>query len=418
MAESMKIVHVLRRFVPELWGGTECVVFHVSRELIGEGHECRIQCTSMLSVPGSDVLEEVPVTRHRFVLPWFGLSRQARKALCLKGGNPLSLPLFIALLRETRVTLIHTHVQHRLGGMARTAARLKGIPYVVSLHGDFYTIPPAQIEKMTAPFLGKPEWGKVFGALFGARRVLADADGIICVGRAEYDAVRARFPAKPVFHVPNGVDADRFSRADGFLFRDAHEFSATERIVLCVSRIDYQKNQLGLLRAFARFAADHPDHRLVLVGPVTAGAYRDEIAAEVERMGLIGKVRIIEGLLPSDPMLPSAYKAADFFVLPSLHEPFGIVVLEAWAAGCPVLASRLGGIVDFATDRETALLVDPENEAAIARGMAELADDEALRSRLTRNAREAIAGKYEWSAVAARTRAIYEHMIKDRAAGR
>lgn len=410
----MKIVHVIRRFVPEKWGGTECVVFHVSRELISEGHECRIHCTSMLSMPGSDTMDAVPVMRHRFVLPWLGLSRQAKNVLCLKGGSPLSLSLFFALLCEKRVSIIHTHVQHRLGGMARTVARLKRIPYVVSLHGDCFTMPQAQIEKMTAPFAGKPEWGKVFGALFGSRRVLEDAAGIICVGRAEYEAVRERFPAKPVFHVPSGVDADRFSRADGALFRDAYGFSAAERIVLCVSRIDYQKNQLGLLRAFARFAAGHPDHRLVLVGPVTAGAYRDEIGAEVERMGLTDQVRIIEGFLPSDPMLPSVYKAAELFVLPSHHEPFGIVVLEAWAAGLPVLASRMSGIADIATDRETALLVDPESEESIARGMAELADDEALRNRLARSAQDAIAGQYEWNAVAARTREIYEGLIRER----
>jgi glycosyltransferase involved in cell wall biosynthesis len=213
--------------------------------------------------------------------------------------------------------------------------------------------------------------------------------------------------------VPNGVDADRFAQADGAVFRDAHGFSPAEKIMLCVSRIDYQKNQLGLLRAFARFAAGHPDHRLVLVGPVTARAYRDEIAAETERMGLADKVRIIEGLHPADPMLPSAYKAAEQFVLPSLHEPFGIVVLEAWAAGLPVLASRLGGIVDFATDRETALLVDPESEEAIARGMAELADDEALRNRLSRNALDAVSD-YGWNRVAARTREIYEGLTRER----
>ena len=137
---------------------------------------------------------------------------------------------------------------------------------------------------------------------------------------------------------------------------------------------DYQKNQLGLLRAFARFSADHPDHRLVLVGPVTAAAYYEGIAAEAKREGLADKVRIIEGLHPADPMLPSAYKAAEMFALTSLHEPFGIVVLEAWAAGVPVLASRLGGIVDFATDGQTARLVDPENEQALVEGLKELAD--------------------------------------------
>jgi len=418
MVEPLKIIHVMRRFVPETWGGTECVVFNVSRRLIGGGHQCRIHCTSMLSVPGHDALETVPITRHRFVLPWIGLSRKAKETLCLKGGSPLSLPLFFALLCEKRVSILHTHVQRRLGGMARTAARLKRIPYVVSLHGDCYTLPPEQIEKMTAPFAGKLEWGKIFGAVFGARRVLQDADGIICVGRTEYAAVRERFPEKPVFLVPNAVDAERFSQADGAAFRVAYGFVPGERIVLCVSRIDYQKNQLGLLRAFARFAIDHPAHRLVLAGPVTARDYRDEITVEAERLGLADRVRIIEGLRPDDPLLPAAYKAAEFFVLPSLHEPFGIVVLEAWAAGLPVVGSRLGGIADSVADGETGMLVDPENEGELARCMAQLADDEGLRSRLARNVLDADAVAYDWNAVAARMVEIYERLIREQSSRR
>ena len=90
---------------------------------------------------------------------------------------------------------------------------------------------------------------------------------------------------------------------------------------------------------------------------------------------------------------------------------------QAWAAGLPVLASQLGGIVDFATDRETALLFDPQNEEAIARGMTELAEDETLRNRLSRNALGAV-GDYGWSAVAARTREIYESVIMEQQARR
>lgn len=415
MAESMKIVHVMRRFVPDKWGGTECVVFNASRTLIREGNECLIHCTSMISEPGVDTLEGVPITRHRFVLPWFGLSRQAKAALCLKGGSPLSLPLFMALLREKNVSIIHSHVQHRLGGMARTAARLKRIPYVVTLHGGCYTLPKAQVSKMTEPFRDKPEWGKIFGALFGSRRVLQDADGIICVGRAEYDAVCERFPDKPVFHVPNGVDMERFSQADGSAFREAYGYTPDEKIVLCVSRIDYQKNQLSLVRAFARFSRNHPDHRLVLLGAVTAAAYRDELEAEVEQLGMMGKVRMIEGCRPDDARLPSAYKAAELFVLPSLHEPFGIVVLEAWAAGLPVVAGRVGGIIDIATDHETALLTDPGSEEALVRGMAELADDAIFRQMLASKALEVVAD-YGWDRTAGRMREIYEIMIRERGA--
>ncbi len=403
----------MRRFVPEKWGGTESVVFNVSRELVREGVESPVFCTDMLAKPGVQHLEDVPVRRFRYVFPWIGLSAEAKAKLRLKGGSPLSLSLFFGLLKENNVSLIHTHVQHRLGGMARTAARLKGIPFVVSIHGGHFTLPPEQSEKMAEPFRGRVEWGKIFGFLFGARRVLSDAAAIICVGEDEYREVKQRYPFKNVFLVPNGVEIDRFANADGAAFRTAFGFSPSEKIMLCVSRIDYQKNQVGLVRAFARFAETHPDHRLVLIGAVTVEDYHDQLLTEIEKLGLGGVVRIIPGLAPDDPLLPGAYKAAEIFVLASRHEPFGIVVLEAWAAGTPVLAYAVGGVPGFCTDRENGLLVEPDNEQQLVEGMAELAADAALRAVLSACAFEVVSSRYDWPMVAAQLREIYRRILQD-----
>jgi glycosyltransferase involved in cell wall biosynthesis len=412
MQELSKVAHVMRRFTPDKWGGTESVVSNVSKELMRREIDSPVFCTDMLSQPGSDIHEGIAIHRFRYIFPWFGLSDGAKKKLVLKGGSPLSLSLFFALLCEKKVSVIHTHVQHRLGGVARTVAMLRRIPYVVSLHGGFYTVPQEQIDRMSEPFLGKLEWGKVFGALFGSRRVLTDSDAIICVGKSEYDEVRQRFPFKHVFCVPNGVDVEKFARADGGAFRKAYGFQPSEKIVLCVSRIDYQKNQLGLVRAFAEFHTKHPDHRLVLVGAVTVEDYLAEIMAEVERLGLTTLVTVIEGLRPDDPLLPSAYRAAEMFVLPSMHEPFGIVVLEAWAAGIPVVASRVGGIPGFATDQENILMIEPGNEDELVSRMADLSDDVVLRSDLSRKAFGEVAANYDWAKIGARFQEIYALVMK------
>ena len=412
MADVEKVVHVMRRFVPERWGGTETMVCRASQELRKLGVESSVHCTAMLAAPGEDRMDALPVYRHRYVLPWFGLSDADRQALVLKGGSPLSLPLFLGLLRERKVSIIHAHVRHRLGGMARTAARIRGIPYVVSIHGGCFTLPQEQIDRMTAPFSGRLEWGRIFGALFGSRRVLQAADGIICVGQSEYDEVVKRFPQKRVYLVPNGVDVQRFAGANGDAFRAAIGIGATERIILCVSRIDSQKNQAGLVRAFGRFAGQHPDYRLVLVGPVSVETYHEEVLHEIRRLGLQNKVSLVEGMRPDDPLLPSAYKAAEIFVLPSVYEPFGIVVLEAWAAGAPVLASRTGGIPGFAVDRKTALLVEPGSEEALLSGMKELAGSEALRRDLAREAFQAVSAGFDWSCIAARLLEIYRQLVE------
>lgn len=386
------------------------MVYHLSSELLRRGIRSPVHCCAMFALPGRSRVGEVEVRRHRYVFPWFGLSSGDQEALRLKGGSPLSLPLFFSVLFERRVSLIHVHVPHRLGGMARTAARLRRIPYVVSIHGGHFTLPQEQVDSMTRPFAGKPEWGKAFGALFGSRRVLQDADAVICVGQSEYDAMRRNNPEKLVFLIPNGVDVERFSSADPCLFRKAYGILDSERILLCVSRIDVQKNQMGLVRAFARFAPDHPDHRLVLIGLVSVEDYRDRLLDEIRNLNMEDRVRLIDGMVPDDPLLASAYKAAESFVLPSLHEPFGIVVLEAWAAGVPVLASRVGGIPGFAEDRANAWLVPPDDEDALAEGMTALADDPALRRSLSEMGTESVS-MYGWPAITDRFCDVYQQVL-------
>jgi glycosyltransferase involved in cell wall biosynthesis len=112
-------------------------------------------------------------------------------------------------------------------------------------------------------------------------------------------------------------------------------------------------------------------------------------------------------------MLPSAYKAAEQFVLASHHEPFGIVILEAWAAGVPVVAHGIGGIPGFATDRENILLVEPDNESQLIESMAELAVDRELRAALSARAFELAKTRYSWPVVVAQVREIYGRILHD-----
>jgi glycosyltransferase involved in cell wall biosynthesis len=400
-----KVAHVMRRFVPQKWGGTESVVFNLAREGIRCGIENPVFCTDMFVRPGTELFLSVPVHRFPYIFPWLFLNEEAKGKLRLKGGSPISFGLFRALCREPDLVLIHAHVQHRLGGIARTVARLRGIPYVVSIHGGYLTLPDEQSQQMQDPFRGKPEWGKVFGWLLGARRVLDDADAIICVGRDEHEAIARRYGDK-AHYVPNGVNTDLFRSADAALFRQYAGLKPGEKCVLCVSRIDYQKNQLLLVRAFARFAATRPEWKLALIGAVTVEDYRTSVMEAVKQAGLEDRVIFIPGFNPDDPLLPSAYKAADVFVLPTVHEPFGIVILEAWASGVPVIATRIGGIPGFTHDNEDILLFEKNNEDELLGHLNRLADDPGLAERLKQQAGREVM-RYDWAEVARQMRTIY-----------
>lgn len=404
------VAHVMRRFVPSKWGGTETVVFNLARELEKNGINSPIFCTDMFAKSGTERIDGVTVRHFRYCFPWFGLTEEAKMALRLKGGSPLSLSLFFALLRQKDLKLIHTHVGRRLGGIARTVARLRKVPYVIHVHGGRHTVPQDQYDSMTAPVQGKLEWGKLFGLIFGSRRVFDDAAAIICVGQSEADEMRGR-GQKNVHYLPNGVHVQRFAEAMPQAFRKEYGLE-DQKFVLCLSRIDFQKNQLLLVKAFAKFREEHPDWKLVFIGSVSVEEYHHKILDEIARLNLQDSVLIIPGLKPDDPLLPSAYKAAEMFVLPTANEPFGIVILEAWAAGTPVIATRVGGIPGFTTDGENILLTEDNNETMLTEKMEQLAGSPDLQTKLSQNGRAEVAAHYDWSAIAARVIAIYESVLR------
>lgn len=405
------VAHVMRRFTLDKWGGTETVVFNLSNELEEAGLHSPIFCTDMLSKPGSERIGRITLHRFRYVFPWLGLDENARAKLRLKGGSPLSIPLFFHLLFTKDLALIHTHVGRRLGGIARTVAKIRRVPYVVHVHGGCYTVPQAQYDAMIAPVRGKLEWGKAFGFLLGSRRVFEDADAIICVGQSEADAMRQR-GLKTVHYLPNGVHVDHFSSADPAPFRQKYGLEKTP-FALCLSRIDFQKNQRLLIEAFSNFKATHPTWKLVLIGPITVQDYHKKMVEDIQRLELQDAVVIIPGLRPDDPLLPSAYRAAELFVLPTSNEPFGIVILEAWAAQTPVIATRVGGIPGFTTDQKNILLFDDQNGDQLLEKMEQLSGDRALQNKLASNGYREVCSQYDWRAIAQRMLTIYRQVLHD-----
>jgi len=352
--------------------------------------------------------------RHRYTFPWFGLSDEDKARLQLKGGSPVAPGVFTSLMREENINIIHTHVQLRLGGMARTAARLRGIPYIVSIHGGMLTTPAEQVQKMKEPFAGKLEWGKIIGALSGSRRVLKDASAIVCVGADEQKLMQEKYPELHIEYIPNGVHVNDFRGKSASAFR---QFAASKGLpesapyVLCVSRIDYQKNQKLLVDAFSRFARKFPDYHLILIGPVTVEAYAKEIQTLAEKTEIDDRLILIPGFKPGDPLLASALSGAEMFVLPTDHEPFGIVILEAWSAGVPVIATEVGGIPGFTSHKNNILLTPRGDVAELSEKMIYLAESPELRSQMREAAAQEV-DQYDWGRIGERYVSLYQKVIE------
>ena len=407
---SQGIVHVPRRFVAEEWGGTETVILEISRQQQRAVAKPEIFTSMALASRRTETIGGVPVKRFPYSYPFLGLSRADRTALDKKGGNLLSLSLFKSLLTQPDVRLYHAHTLKRLGGEVRTAARWRRKPFVVSLHGGVFDVPAAERAQMLQPIAHKPEWGKVFGALFGSRRILEEADQVICVGQSELDQARSQLGHERIAYLPNGVDCAKFDHGDGDAFRRKHQIPAQAFLALNVSRIDPQKNQLLLLAAFARFRARHALAFLALIGPETQPEYAAQLRAFIAANDLAHSVRLLPGLRHDDPDLVNAYHACDVFVLPSRHEPFGIVVLEAWSAGRPVIVNHVGGLKTLVRHGQNGLFIHPggeASEAGLASQFEALAAAPGLRQALGAAGRQEARARYDWSQIARQLEQLY-----------
>ena len=412
----MRIAHVLRRLSFDDWGGTEQVVWNLARAQVRAGHEVRVFATTALCPTARETRDGLEILRFPPVYPWWPMTAATCARLDRKGGNPF-VPGLARALREWAPDVIHCHAMGRIAELCIRVAEKTGAHCAVSLHGGGANVPAAEAASLRAPTRRLLPWGKILDkTLRRTRRVPEDAGGIVCVGEDEADHWRARHPR--VLFLPNGVDVALFegsqvpgsqvpgsepenAREAGFEPANLRTTRGTR--VLCVARIDRQKNQMALVEALAR------DPRLTvrLVGPATQPDYRAELEARAAALSAADRLSFAGALPPGSAELAAEYRNADVFVLPSRHEPFGIVVLEAWAAGLPVVASSVGGLGRLcAAHPGAALVFDPADPAALSEALARVLSDPALAASLAAAGRAA-ACDYDWTALAARLADFY-----------
>ncbi|MCB1130220.1 MAG: glycosyltransferase family 4 protein [Verrucomicrobiae bacterium] len=405
-----RVLHVPRRFATDEWGGTESVVFNLCVQQQARGLRPEIHTSRALAPVAREIWRDIPIRRHRHVYPFFGLNDTEIRALDKKGGNLLSLDLFGSLLAARNVRIYHAHVLKRMGGSVLTAARLRGRPCVVTLHGNVFDVPEEEAASIVEAQQGHFEWGKPFGALFRSRQLLDEADAVLCVGHSEYEAAKKALSHDRIHHLANGVNPESFEDGDADAGRRALGWPPEAIGFGCLSRIDPQKNQLLLVRAFAELVRARPqdDLRLLIGGPVTSPDYLREIGDAIREEGIGRFVSFHEAVEAESRKHRDLLAALDAFVLPSRHEPFGIVVLEAWASGLPVVVSDVGGLKRLVSDGSDGLRFPSGDSTALAAAMGRIASAPALRRSLAEAGRETMLRNYTWRAVNDRLEDIYQ----------
>ncbi len=231
------------------------------------------------------------------------------------------------------------------------------------------------------------------------RYYLQYAQAIISVSRAAdtfVESIMGSDLRARRFIVPNAVDTLRIRPP---------EREPEDNIILFVGRLVYRKGLHVLVKALQRIKGR--DFKLYVVG----GGYM-EIPARMlaKAYGVEDKVEFL-GVVPEDVKI-ELYRRAKIVVVPSiLNESFGIVALEAMAAGRPVIASRVGGLEDVVVNGETGILVEPGSEEQLAEAIELLLGDEPYRRRLGANARRVVEERYSWDVVLDRIVDVYNYTL-------
>ncbi len=239
------------------------------------------------------------------------------------------------------------------------------------------------------------------------RFMIQESDAVTAVSGFLREETIRYFDCRPDIQViPNFVDARNFKPLDPGARRRYGQ--PDERILIHASNFRKVKNPSAVIEVFARVAAEIPS-RLLLVGD---GPEAINVRADVQRRGLqdrveyLGHANNLEGILPH----------ADLLLLPSAHESFGLVALEAMACGVIPLATARGGVGEFVQDGINGFLRDPDDLDGMASAALHVLRDESLRQHLAEEARRDAAGDFGVSCVVKSYLDLYDGLVQSRSA--
>ena len=412
----MRVAHLLRKYNPAEWGGTETVIHQLFDGLRREKVDSVVYCPAIAASEVRDPLADAGcvVKRFRACVPVWGISSEQRRQMVSVGGNLMSFDLIRSLWAEPRLTLIHSHALGRVGGIGLTIARRRKIPFVVTVHGGLYDLPEGLRKTLNTSQNRGVEWGKPFGFLLRARYVIDEADAILTCNRREAELIQKKHPDRRVVTQPHGVPAQLYDTDHRAAARTAFPRICGRDVLLSVGRIDPVKNQGWLVEQVAELVRRYPNVLLVLAGPCTDEPYGRALDKKIADLGLSNHVYLPGKVPPADPRLIGLMQEAKVALLPSISETFGLVILEAWAAGTPAVSSRTSGASGLIEHGRNGWLFDLDRPQGFHEAMdAALANAEA-RNAVIAAARERVVANYDTRVIASRISKLYESLTEEK----
>jgi teichuronic acid biosynthesis glycosyltransferase TuaC len=293
-------------------------------------------------------------------------------------------------------------------------------PVVVHSH---WLIPMGVISGLLKPFFSYENIVTSHGSdVYSLNGVVASRLKLFALDRADTWTVNSNASAQHMIEknhdlrprvIPMGVDFALFSSGNGLRVRKLHS-AGDKFVILFVGRLVSQKGIQDLISAFSLLPAEILSNCLLWV--VGEGMLAKQLEEQVSTANLTDQIQFLGAV--SHKNLADYYAAADLFVGPSRVEQTGdtesqgVVYLEAFASGTPVIASNVGGIPDIVEHNVNGVLVEPANPADLSSAIVTIYSDSMLRSRLSAQARSVASSKYDWESIANQFTSLFDVSTK------
>jgi glycosyltransferase involved in cell wall biosynthesis len=391
-AAPLKVVRVIARLNV---GGPARHCLLLGKALAERGWE-QVLATGELDEGEASALDREPaLAEGSRLVPVPGLGRRISAR-----DDARALAALVRLLRRERPAVVHTHTA-KAGALGRIAARLAHVPVVVhTFHGHVLS---GYFGKVGSLLVQKVEQG-----------LARLADRLVVLSERQKAELAGTFriaPEERFTIVPLGRDLDGFANAPRGSFRAELGLEATTPLLAFVGRLVPIKDPSTLLQALARMKTK------AVLAVAGSGTLDAQVREEARALGLEGRVRLLGWRADLDRILADS----DALVLSSRNEGTPLAMIEAFAAGTPVVATAVGGIPDMLTGtgetRGEGLLVPPGEPDALARALDRLLSDPALRGTFSENARKRARG-YSVDRLADDLDRLYRQLLAAKKEGR
>ncbi|HRE01237.1 MAG TPA: glycosyltransferase family 4 protein [Ilumatobacteraceae bacterium] len=387
----MRVLMLSWEYPPLVVGGIAAHVDGLARALVRAGHEVVVFSLATPDCDDDTATDGVRVVRANIDLPWLPDDNLIGQ---MASANH-HLTQLVTSLGDWRPDIVHAH-DWLVAWAGDTIATLTGAPLVATIHATERGRHGGHLPHGTPAAINSIEWWLTY-----------QARSVICCSNFMVRELLNHFelPTDKVHRVPNGVDLDVWappSGGAGALGGGAALDPGEASLVVAWGRVQYEKGFQVLVRAIGALRDRGTDAPCIIAG---RGSYLAELQSLIDTEGLGDRVQLA-GFVADDELRALLHRAA-VAVIPSLYEPFGIVALEAMAAGVPTVVAATGGLAETVRDTGAGLLFEPGNHHDLATQIGTVLDDPTV-SRSLRSRAADVIGQYTWDAIAASTAAVYD----------